>query len=248
MWKFVITLMVVLLLSPATGICGGAVNFDGVDDNVNVGSTINLKDFPSGTLSMWCQTDTLASEFRLSFGARAGTANSRIYMGMSLGKWYVAIGDGSTQRSFDLDYEYHHIAMTWDGSTMFMYNDGIFYDSTSYSTTESSDDTQTNIGSGTGASPSARWDGRIGEVLIYTRALSAAEINAIYASRNAWYPKTGLVSRWSMENNGINTGQSHPNGSTVTDSAGSNDGTISDGADNSMTLESSPTRKKRGRR
>jgi len=70
----------------------------------------------------------------------------------------------------------------------------------------------------------------------------------MYASKGAWYPRTGLVSRWSMDNNGKSTGQVHANGSTIKDSAGANHGTVADGADGSMVLTSSPAREKRGRR
>ena len=91
-------------------------------------------------------------------------------------------------------------------------------------------------------------DANIDECLLHNQALSDSEVSAMYASGGAWYPKTGLVSRWSMENNGISTGIHYPDGSTVKDSAGSNDGTVHNNADSSMSLTSSPTRQKRGRR
>ena len=93
-----------------------------------------------------------------------------------------------------------------------------------------------------------RFKGQLDGVLTYTRVLTAEELEVMYASLGAWYPKNTLVARWAMGDNGINTGQAHINGSKIEDSVGHSDGTVSDGSDNSMTLESSPQRKQRGRR
>lgn len=94
------------------------------------------------------------------------------------------------------------------------------------------------------------FDGRIGEVLLYNVVLTAEEVGDLYGSRlGPPNVKRGLISRWSMDDNGVSTGQAHANGSVVKDSFGSNDGTINDGSDGSMTLDgSSPVRQKRGRR
>jgi hypothetical protein len=92
------------------------------------------------------------------------------------------------------------------------------------------------------------FEGSIGEVLLYNLSITPSEVNTIYASEGAVCPCNGLVSRWSMENNGISTGNPHPNNSIIKDSVGVNDATVTDGADNSMILDSSPTRRKRGRR
>jgi hypothetical protein len=253
MYKFINILMAVFLLSPATGISGGAMNFDGVEDCVNLGNVISAPEELS--ISAWVRPDTITEEFNILIKGIGASGDREYGLSIIYGKVRGLVADESAN---DVDViggnttipagEWSHASMTWNGTVMKVYLNGI--EDGSVITSVNSGDIESltaDLEIGKDVSPDYA-DGSIGEVLIYNRALPAAEIKAIYASKNAWYPKTGLVSRWSMEKNGINTGQSHPNGSTVKDSAGSNDGTINDGADGSMTLTSSPTRKKRGRR
>ena len=263
--KTMAVIMSVLALTNATGISGGAMNFDGVDDYIEK----SISDFDSssyqGTINMWVKPSETSGGNREFFAsADEGTWDNFFifYVEEITGKVSLAtrvnsgtqdIIKGNTKIT---DGEWHQVTLVSDGTRYFIYLDG---DGESLSVTSGSNSgnwfgdiqDRDNIDIGVlHASDSILncFNGQIDEVLVYNRALPAKEIKAIYTDENAWYPKDGLVSRWSMENNGINTGQSHPNGSTIKDSAGSNDGTINDGGDGSMTLTSSPTRKKRGRR
>jgi len=237
---------------------GGAINFDGVDDYIEIPS-ISATDW---TVSVWLNEkgsdSTVASV--VGFGEDGGIAYEKLFV-VNSQRVYLRYKNTAPLREF-LDIctpsnnfnQWYFYTITKSGNTLTVYQD----------TTEIGTRTDTDIGSFYPLSYPNRhigvveyhdglhhyrfFNGSIDDVLIYNKALSIEEIKEIYVSKNAWYPKAGLVSRWSMENNGVSTGQPHANGSTIKDSVGSNNGTIVDGSDNSMTLESSPTRKKRGRR
>jgi len=238
---------------------GGAINFDGVDDYIRV------DDIPfrlaNGSFSAWMKYFSYSTTYgaHILSKDKAGY-NDDIYLGVSgatsgLDRQLMFSIQASTTSSSHTIYtpevfplnEMVYVSATWGSDGMKLYMNGILADDDPYTGGIVSAGEDLLIG--TQQLVSGRFvNGQIGEILIYNTALSSEEIKAIYVSNGAWHPKAGLVSRWSMENNGVSTGQSHPNGSTIKDSVGSNNGTIVDGSDNSMTLESSPTRKKRGRR
>ena len=244
---------------------GGAINFDGVDDYVVVGNTFNMG-LDDQTQSAWIKTTAtqlagIAGKGYLTSNASGmgiflrETGHFDVNLRLSGG---ISIAVGITPETIVNDGKWHFVVGVADrGSAtgLKLYIDGEL--KATADITSLSSDTLTSshyfaVGSVDllpGHTSYGRFfDGEMGIVQVWGRVLSLEEIKAIYVSKNAWYPKNGLVSRWSMEKNGVSTGQSHANGSTIKDSVGSNNGTIVDGSDNSMTLESSPTRKKRGRR
>jgi hypothetical protein len=76
------------------------------------------------------------------------------------------------------DGHWHHVAVTWDGSTMRMYLDGLLRETVPFDGEVISNDLPLHLGyePRTGHSP---LNGLLDEVSIYKRALSAAEIAAI---------------------------------------------------------------------
>ena len=238
---------------------GGAINFDGTDDYVTLSSVDDYTD--EITFNLWFnpQGDSATQKSRPLLSKRTGAnidyqiTYVKVYAFADYNKIRLNYGGTSIQQASSstdlssLDDSWISLFITLDGANVRFYINGELDSSESQTAPLSSSVLGNYIGLDR-ATGTSYYSGLMGECIIYNVVLSGEEIKAMYASRNAWYPKTGLVSRWSMGNNGINTGQSHPNGSTVKDSAGSNDGTINDGSDASMTLESSPTRKKRGRR
>ena len=93
-----------------------------------------------------------------------------------------AMGDGSgfpeLFGSGDvLDGNFHHVAGTWDGSTMRFYVDAVLQGSTAVSTTGANTGT---VNIGYWFYGNRRFVGRIDEVSIYDRALSASEVNYVF--------------------------------------------------------------------
>ncbi|MGC4016596.1 MAG: Calx-beta domain-containing protein [Luteolibacter sp.] len=171
-----------------TGIVGNALNFDGVDDGIVVGTSAALSgtgDFtvaawvkiapgsPQGTIIQQRDPGGFNGEYGLNVGAN-GTVQFYLYNG---GYQF----DITTPTTYGLvnDNQWHYVAATRSGTTGTVYVDG----------------NPLVTGSGTAKSLTAtlgvsigydyrdnnkRFKGLMDEVRLYTRALSAAELNGIH--------------------------------------------------------------------
>ena len=210
---------------PVLAVGGDGIVFDGTDDYIGISGLGNIV---TCSIVLWVKIATDARAYEYLLDARVDGGAGYIYWQNSDN---VLTSSGGTKYI--------------DGTEGNILNEDGWHCVVASGTTINA---VTDLKLGTRLNVADSLLGSIGEVLIYNVVLTADEISAIYASKGAWYPRTGLLSRWSMDNNGISTGQAHPNGSTIKDSVGSNDGTIVDGADSSMVLVTAPTRTKRGRR
>lgn len=240
-------IILLICLLPMLVFGGGAINFDGVDRIYTIDNN-SLDMSTAVSVNVWVNhTDNTAGYETLLSKRVSSSSNYEIGLATGTKELYYW-GGGAVAlsgRTLNLS-EWYMITCIITTTSCSFYSNGEFI-TTIATGLGSVNNGNLDIGSVTIAR-SQGFNGLIGNPTIFSRSLSLQEIERIYSSKNAWYPKDGLVSSWSMENNGISTGQPHPNGITIKDSAGSNDGTISDGSDNSMILESSPIRTKRGRR
>jgi len=250
---------------PATGISSGAMSFDGVDDEITIPDDSSLS-FTDGsdndkpfTMSAWIypegnrfyimgkDNDAANSEYRFSTSTGSTTLLGVLYDNSASPTKYIGRSGGTITTG-----QWQHVVLTYSGSEtssgIKIYKDGVQVDtgnleSLPYAGME-------NLGDSLkiGKWETSNANGSIDEVLIYNKALTAPDIQAMFASGGAWYPTDCLVSRWSFDLLGYSSDQVVPNGATIPDTVGSNDGTTADGADDSMTIQSSPVREKRGRR
>ena len=124
------------------------------------------------------------------------------------------------------DGQWHHVAGVYDGTSKYIYVDGALDASVPATGTIAQNDYPVCIGEN-GEAPGHLWNGLIDEASIYNRALTASEIQAIYAAGSAGKcPPTppqpdctpapsGLVGWWPGEGN-------------ANDIAGTNNGTFVD--------------------
>src|SRR3989344_4461946 len=174
----------------ATGKINNALSFDGTDDYINLG---NMNVSGSGiTIAAWVKADTFSSSIDTRFISKANSTNEQSHYWM-LGQTNSG-GDklrfrlkagGSTQTliasSGDLPINtWFHAIATYDGSTMRLYKDGIEVGSVAKSGTIDIDATvPANIGRNPDGSNHT--DGAMDDVRIYNRALTASDIQALYA-------------------------------------------------------------------
>ncbi|MEA2163027.1 MAG: large repetitive protein [Thermoanaerobaculia bacterium] len=174
------------------GNVGQAFNFDGINDSVNVpmsgslqlttGATVEfwMKGDPSNNLTTCCQglvaTDMYAIE----------VAGSGVHFGLSTDNGATTPFPSSGQVAISTN-QWHHIAGTYDGSTITLYVDGVPAASAAHTGLISANSGFLSIGSEdgrTGACPACvgtrYFKGLIDEVAIYNRALTAAEVADIY--------------------------------------------------------------------
>jgi hypothetical protein len=178
----------------AQGKLGQALRFDGVDDSVNVGD-INATDGASAmTVSAWVYQDSLSAD--LSVVSKWHGSGFSWYFASSRGGHggsddvHFQIGDsdeeGYTTTNVHQAGRWEHWVGVFDGTQtgnanrLKIYVDGVSqsltYDAVIPATTQSTA-FPVHIGSTDG---SGVWNGKIDDVRIYNRALSADEVKALY--------------------------------------------------------------------
>ena len=162
-----------------TGKILNALDFDGTDDNVNVGNAGNYTDTDTFTLSAWIKVN----------GGKDGTIVSRRDGDTTQWQWVAQAGvlrlytgtNHNSAASYIQDSNWHFVATVVNGASSQHYIDGIASGST-FSPSITSQSLNTLIGArGDGAGGIGFvFNGTIDEVKIHNRVLSAAEITELY--------------------------------------------------------------------
>ncbi|MFQ6013253.1 MAG: extracellular solute-binding protein, partial [Thermoplasmata archaeon] len=165
-----------------TGYVGQAFSFDGVDDVVLASGT-GINDLQSLTIDAWVRLDSMPSgqierfvtlvpeRAVLRYDGINGPKQLHFFMEIDAILRHIRVNDVLQAGVF------HHVAGTYDGTTMRLYLDGAEVGNLSISGT---------VGVGTGVRFSDEpLDGLLDEVEIFNRALSAAEILDIYDAGSA---------------------------------------------------------------
>jgi hypothetical protein len=163
----------------APGMVKEAFSFDGVDDYVQANGT-NIHDLQQLTIDAWLKHNSLppgqiqryvtinGEKAVLRYDGGAGAQQLHFYMRID-----GVLRDIRVNNVLQVGV-LHHVAGTYDGSVMRLYLDGVEIDDRVVSGT---------VGTGGGvalSSPGETLDGLLDEVEIYSRALSASEIQAIF--------------------------------------------------------------------
>lgn len=161
-----------------TGVSARAYDFDGADTVIDTGTDlIDANDF---TLSTWIYADSLGES---NSGRIIDNGQTYIRLLTSSGRFKLNYSgnNGTNSQSTDSDLgfsEWHHIAVSREGTLYSVYFNGIFVGSkSSINTTAGS-----NLIIGNTADQSKTFNGKISDVRIYDRVLSSDEISTLYRS------------------------------------------------------------------
>lgn len=165
--------------TPAIGKMGQALRFDGVNDYVNISPNTAIPSSGPVTVSAWINY-TPGTGNNLNWFKKGTTDGYGLYIDnisrlcvITYGviNWCPGIGIASDT--------WHHIVFTFDGTAQSVYEDGIFIASTNngYNTATGNNAT---IGTNFTGTEAGYFKGKIDEVRVYNRALSATEITALY--------------------------------------------------------------------
>ena len=186
----------VTLVADRNGNAASAYEFNGNDSQIVVPSSASSSletATAAGTMAAWIRLDGYSISGQ-SFGpilmkatTTGGTASSNPFMyrmlvssggiGIALNNWNNGV---SGSYSFDTSGSlWYHVASTWDGNSAKFYVDGTLIENQPYSQTTAGDGLDMVIGAD---SPGfyESFNGTLDEIRIYNRALSAAEIEAVY--------------------------------------------------------------------
>ncbi len=199
---------------------GQALYFDGSDDYVDMGDMSSLiGSNTEGTVSLWYANNNDISTSLFYYGDSGTDFNSlklsfltdntfRVVLKGAVGNVYrgdVDLGAGSDNNTW------HHIVFTVNSSGNRFYYDGVqqtlTYTTGSAASTEWFDDLVTEdkltVGSDRDSNPVNYLTGKLDDVRVYNRALSAEEVKRLYNIKtprvSGGVDNTGLVGYWKFE-------------------------------------------------
>lgn len=178
------------------GFVGRAFQFDGSDDSMRVGllGGIGLTESDPLTIAAWVNslaveataTQVIAGNY---MGEQGGSGNFSLYLRIYEGNLSFVMDQrqvAGTSVSTSITNGWHFVTATYDGSTLAIYVDGQSRGSTPRNFSGSAANTRGwNVGNFSDETNAAHgftsgFNGRIDEVTVFGRALSAAEIGAIF--------------------------------------------------------------------
>ncbi len=159
----------------ASGRFGGALAFDGVNDRVSVPHSASLALTNAMTIEAWVAPDALGGWRTVLLKERAGDLNYALYGSDDQGRPSVFGRDRGTTGAAALGLgTWTHVAGTYDGATLRFYVNGAQVATRALTGTLASGTGPLSIG---GNGVWGEWfSGRIDEVRVYNRVLSAADI------------------------------------------------------------------------
>jgi len=159
-------------------------SFDGTDDYITLPNHSTLNMTTGITIMSWAKIDLYSSaanydvlldkETQYALASYDTTGVIGFYLNTAVGWVYTTAGQGI----FTLA-GFCHIAVTWDGANRCWYKNGALIKTLADSGTMSTGTKSIRVGalSDSGTLP---FDGTVGEVLVYSRALTAGEIANYY--------------------------------------------------------------------
>jgi len=211
-----VTMSASVMFAQANSFPNTALDFDGGNDYVSVPANASLNT-PEFTVEFWVRVDN-NGEYEGIIDKGRNTNKNWYFLTHALGcngGVFFGIRDGSGKEELNYcwhDHLWHHVAGTYDGTTMKLFVDGEFKSSKIFSYSHSEND----IVIGARRGPSDNFDGKLDEIRIWDYARNNAEIRLNMNLTQA-YNESGLLSYWQF-----NEGS----GSTATDVVNGNNGTL----------------------
>jgi hypothetical protein len=219
-------------------------NFDGVNDYMRIVRSPSMSPTSGLTQEVWFNYTSIPATtifIGLQYGAFTNNTYALfkdanlIYGGVNTSGSFNAIGTGTTNL---VGNRWYHFVHTYDGSTQKLYLDGVLMTTGSQSGTIQYDVNNTRVligaddNSGYNSGASYPHPGKMGQVRIYNRGLSAAEVLKNYnAQRKRYFQEDNIVTNGLTIN--LDAGNSSSYAGTGTswyDTSGNNySGTITNG-------------------
>lgn len=183
-------------INGATFNSAGYFDFDGVNDDISVASSFVLSDTQPITIESWVNADTTTNTFQVISTAKATTTHWQLsFTGdPTYNILWAFSGTSNSVGTTTLPSvgAWHHIVATYNGGDKTQLASWKVYVDGSSSTIQLTGSTgaatnETTIGFRTGGAAANRFDGKIGEVRIYNRALTASEVSQNFNATRSKY-------------------------------------------------------------
>ncbi len=176
-------------VQPAAGMAGGALEFDGMDDYIDIGKNavdLGIDGAKPKSVSVWVYTHSFHDGGIFETGARVASQNFSLRARTSNNQWRVQY------YSVDQDFTYTslntwvHFVLVYDGTTSTCYANGTVVASAARTL-----NTVATLTFQVGVYSSYRFDGLIDDLRLYNKALTAEEVKYLFERtdpRQAWSP------------------------------------------------------------
>jgi len=193
--------------------------FNGTNEYVNINSSALPAGKSARSISLWAKPNSVSETvFRWAFAYGAPKTSSAMLVGQNGTTLYGGgFGDDLKVGSFWKANTWHHICLTYDGTTARLYGNGKLL----VSGAKNWDLILTVAAIGRQVSGLEYWNGSIDDVRLYNKALSDTEVAALAVSSTAATAtsaavsvdaSSALVGEWSFDNNTVDKTGHSPNG------------------------------------
>jgi hypothetical protein len=160
-----------------SGVSSGLV-FDGVDDYINCGTQIDLSQYSAFSVDIWVNPKSLTGvKSAFAIANDPGATGWQHWIGTNGSNFYVEMRSGNLDKSLSASgavlNTWSHITTVWNGTTLFLYINGV--ERTSIAASAITNSLKRLY---IGYFPSYTvWNGYVSNTKIYNRALSATEVS-----------------------------------------------------------------------
>ena len=175
-----------------TGRINSAVSFDGVDDNLVIEGSTSISSITSGvSVAAWVYRASNQGGGVAVISRQLGTQHLDHWIfGFINGqyRWFVNTSTGYSDTNLGGEApvgQWVHVAGTYDGAMVRFYVNGVEQFSTPHSGSFPVDSTGISVGAGHndyGRTPVEAFHGMVDDLRVYSRGLSAAEVQALYVT------------------------------------------------------------------
>jgi tetratricopeptide (TPR) repeat protein len=163
---------------PGDGKIGGALEFDGEDDYVEIEDETSFDITGQVTLSMWVKTNDTGNNENNPYVAKGDHSYAIKHYGDNSIEFFIYDGDWyAVQHSVDSSFNdsWHHLVGAYDGTQLRLYVDGLQQGTADHTGSIATSDFAVNIGRNS-EHTDRLYDGLIDDVRIYNYALTEDEI------------------------------------------------------------------------
>lgn len=206
-----------------TGQANTAYYFDGINDYIQVPRSFSIEPSNQLSLTAWIAPEYLPAGWRMILTKRWATSTDP-YNSYSLAtsqvspfnnRWGVAVSNGTASSGVDVYAHNSYPASQWlfltatlTNNTLKLYVNGVLDSTRTFTGNIGYSNMDLYIGWGTSGA-NEYYKGKMDEIRIYSRALSASEIQSLYASGTTYYSKSSgnlnVLSTWGTNPDGSGT-------------------------------------------
>lgn len=203
------------------------LNFDGVDDYVNVGDIAGADGIATITISGWVKFTSSSGGGNVLYKGQSGFDAWQLYR-TGFGRYAFGVSNAVPTVVYALsdstfeDTKWHHVVGVYDGANVYVYVDGVSADSSANPLTGNIRDRSEPIcvGGGYGGGCMGNLNGALDDVRIYNRALSSTEVKQLYnqgagtkqSASGSGVSSSGLVGWWTFDGSKMSSNVSDSSG------------------------------------